>query len=108
MEPLQPRAVGLLKVKARPAYRVSPLTVQRQLYKSKHAHLPSEGFERVESPTEEQIREGCEQIQKEWSPRERLKRAGIHGNQPWRPPETRIAWDEFDERLSGVGTFSND
>jgi hypothetical protein len=38
-------------------------------------------------PSPEEIRRRCLEIQKEWSPRERAKRAGIFGRQSvWTPP----------------------
>src|SRR5687767_4872922 len=45
--------------------------------------------------TEEQqaieIRDACREIQKEWSPRQRTKRAGIYGRQSvWTPPAATV------------------
>jgi hypothetical protein len=47
-------------------------------------------------PTPEKIRQACGQIQKEWSPRERAKRAGIFGRQTvWLPPVVPVP-ENFD------------
>ena len=59
-------------------------------------------------PSPDEIRRQCIELQKDWSPRERLKRAGIFGRvSHWMPP-TVSAPDDFDDRLTGVGTFFND
>lgn len=45
----------------------------------------------VSPPTPEEIRERCLEIQREWSPRERLKRAGYrHDPTQWRPPVVHV------------------
>ena len=43
-------------------------------------------------PSPEEIRRRCEEIQKEWSPRERMKRAGvsIHQQRGWTPPVVSV------------------
>lgn len=41
----------------------------------------------VTPPTPEEIRQRCEEIQREWTPRERYKRAGYrHDPTQWHPP----------------------
>lgn len=43
-------------------------------------------------PHPEEIRRRCLEIQKEWSPRERAKRAGVFGRpDPWEPPVVTVA-----------------
>jgi len=43
------------------------------------------------APSPEEIRRRCLEIQKEWSPRERAKRAGIFGRQSvWMPPVVTV------------------
>jgi hypothetical protein len=55
-------------------------------------------------PTPEDIRAGCRRIQREWSPRERQKRAGTFGTSaPWEP--LVVVAPSTTARLTGVGTF---
>lgn len=43
------------------------------------------------APSPDEIRRRCLEIQKEWSPRERAKRAGIFGRQSvWMPPVVTV------------------
>jgi hypothetical protein len=43
------------------------------------------------APSPEEIRRRCLEIQKEWSPRERIKRAGYHGRlSTWSPPVVSV------------------
>lgn len=43
-------------------------------------------------PSPDEIRRRCLEIQKEWSPRERAKRAGVFGRQSvWTPPVVAVA-----------------
>ena len=43
------------------------------------------------SPSPEEIRRRCLEIQKEWTPRERAKRAGVFGRQAtWSPPVVSV------------------
>lgn len=43
------------------------------------------------APSHEEIRRRCLEIQKEWSPRERAKRAGVFGRQAvWMPPVVTV------------------
>lgn len=43
------------------------------------------------APSPEEIRRRCLEIQKEWSPRERVKRAGYHGRlSTWAPPVVSV------------------
>lgn len=62
--------------------RVLPQTLQKQLSESRrHPHQqPCDGFERIASPSPEEIRERCEEIQREWSDRDRALRAGTNRN----------------------------
>ena len=42
-------------------------------------------------PSPDEIRRRCLEIQKEWSPRERAKRAGVFGRQSvWTPPVVTV------------------
>lgn len=44
------------------------------------------------APSPEEIRRRCLEIQKEWSPRERAKRAGCWGRQSaWSPPVVSVS-----------------
>ena len=43
------------------------------------------------TPSHDEIRRRCLEIQKEWSPRERMKRAGVFGRQStWMPPTVTV------------------
>ncbi len=43
------------------------------------------------APSHDEIRRRCLEIQKEWSPRERVKRAGYHGRlSTWSPPVVSV------------------
>ncbi|MBA3315410.1 MAG: hypothetical protein H0T47_19250 [Planctomycetaceae bacterium] len=43
------------------------------------------------APSPEEISRRCLEIQKEWSPRERIKRAGAHGRTAtWAPPVVSV------------------
>lgn len=43
------------------------------------------------TPSPDEIRRRCLEIQKEWTPRERAKRAGLYGKQStWAPPLVNV------------------
>lgn len=66
-------------------------------------------FHKPYEPTAKDIRRACESIQQSWSPRERNRRAGRHGNAGWSPPN--LNWsavaDAFaDSQSDAPGTRS--
>ena len=45
----------------------------------------------VEPPNPREIAERCAEIQREWTPKERMKRAGFHSDpSQWKPPVVHI------------------
>lgn len=60
------------------------------------------------TPTPEQIRQACSEIQETWSEEERLQRAGLNRPTPWNVPVVRISKNHEGIIVATPITDSND